>query len=85
MLQQTQVATVVDYWTRWVDRWPTAAALAEADVEEVNHAWRGLGYYRRARGLLEGAKVVTERFGGRLGEERSRMMDYGREAHGWRG
>ncbi|CAK9783752.1 DNA glycosylase [Cutaneotrichosporon oleaginosum] len=58
MLQQTQVATVIDYWNRWMAKWPTIADLAEADLEEVNAVWRGLGYYRRAKSLLEGAKVV---------------------------
>lgn len=60
MLQQTQVATVIDYWTRWIARWPTVQDLARADIEEVNAAWRGLGYYRRAKSLLDGAKTVVE-------------------------
>lgn len=58
MLQQTQVATVIAYWERWMARWPTIADLAKADIEDVNAAWRGLGYYRRARSLLDGAKAV---------------------------
>ena len=41
-----------------MERWPTIADLAKADIEEVNAAWRGLGYYRRARSLLAGAKTV---------------------------
>jgi A/G-specific adenine glycosylase len=40
MLQQTQVATVIDYWNRWMAKWPTIADLANADLEEVNAAWR---------------------------------------------
>lgn len=40
MLQQTQVATVIAYWQRWIERWPTIADLAKADIEEVNSAWR---------------------------------------------
>ncbi|BEI82151.1 hypothetical protein CcaverHIS002_0300190 [Cutaneotrichosporon cavernicola] len=59
MLQQTQVATVIDYWNRWMARWPTIADLAKADLEEVNAVWRGLGYYRRAKSLLAGAAVIT--------------------------
>lgn len=68
MLQQTQVATVIPFWTSWISRWPTIADLATADVEEVNSAWRGLGYYRRARSLLDGAKAVAGKksFAGRL-------------------
>ncbi|WVN88166.1 A/G-specific adenine glycosylase [Cryptococcus depauperatus CBS 7841] len=68
MLQQTQVATVIAYWQKWIAKWPTIADLAKADVEEVNAAWRGLGYYRRARSLLEGAKTVmsNSKYHGRL-------------------
>jgi len=57
MLQQTQVATVIDYYLRWMERFPTAAALANADVSEVLHAWQGLGYYSRARNLHAAAKL----------------------------
>lgn len=66
MLQQTRVATVIDYWTRWMSRWPTVADLANAPLEAVNEAWAGLGYYRRAALLLEGAKHVMTKLGGRL-------------------
>ncbi|WVQ99230.1 A/G-specific adenine glycosylase [Kwoniella sp. CBS 9459] len=68
MLQQTQVNTVIAYWKRWIEKWPTIADLAKADVEEVNAMWRGLGYYRRARSLLAGAKTVMshKKFHGRL-------------------
>ncbi|PNH07370.1 A/G-specific adenine DNA glycosylase [Tetrabaena socialis] len=47
MLQQTQVATVIPYFQRWVAKWPTVAELAAADIETVNGLWAGLGYYRR--------------------------------------
>ncbi|XP_050933194.1 adenine DNA glycosylase [Lates calcarifer] len=61
MLQQTQVATVIDYYNRWMKRWPTVEALAAATLEEVNQMWAGLGYYSRGKRLHEGAqKVVTE-------------------------
>ena len=58
MLQQTRVETVVEYYNRWMERWPTVQSLAAAELEEVNEVWAGLGYYRRARFLLEGAKYV---------------------------
>ncbi|PNW86324.1 hypothetical protein CHLRE_02g082000v5 [Chlamydomonas reinhardtii] len=64
MLQQTQVATVIPYFRRWVSRWPTVSDLAAADTEAVNSMWAGLGYYRRARYLLEGAKFVAGQLGG---------------------
>ncbi|XP_076462945.1 adenine DNA glycosylase-like [Babylonia areolata] len=61
MLQQTQVATVIDYYKRWMKKWPTLEDLAQAKLEEVNEVWSGLGYYSRGRRLHEGAqKVVSE-------------------------
>jgi A/G-specific adenine glycosylase len=61
MLQQTQVATVLPYFERWVARWPTFADLASAAEAEVLAAWAGLGYYRRARLLHALAKAVAAR------------------------
>lgn len=60
MLQQTRVATVVEYYNRWMARWPTMAALAAAPAEAVREAWTGLGYYSRATRLHAGAKLVVE-------------------------
>jgi A/G-specific adenine glycosylase len=51
MLQQTQVARVVDYYARFLDRFPTLRHVAEARPDEVTDAWAGLGYYARARNL----------------------------------
>jgi len=59
MLQQTRVATVIPYWERWMARFPTVAALAEAPLDEVLAAWAGLGYYSRARNLHRGAQWVV--------------------------
>ena len=63
MLQQTQVATVLPYYERWLARFPDFAALARADESEVLHAWQGLGYYARARNLHAAARAVMENFG----------------------
>ena len=61
MLQQTQVATVVPYFQRWLEQFPDAATLAEADEDAVHKAWEGLGYYRRARFLKAAAvSIVAE-------------------------
>lgn len=66
MLQQTQVKTVLGYYERWMQRFPTVKALAVAEEADVLHAWQGLGYYSRARRLLSGARAVLERHGGEL-------------------
>ena len=59
MLQQTRVATVIDYWNGWMGRWPTIQDLAMAGDEEVRKEWQGLGYYSRATRILEASKFVT--------------------------
>lgn len=64
MLQQTQVATVIDYFNRFCGRFPDVRALAEADVEDVLRLWEGLGYYRRARQLHAAAKVIVQSYDG---------------------
>ena len=61
MLQQTQVSTVRDYFTRWMKRFPDVETLAKASEEEVFKYWQGLGYYSRARNILKTAKIVAER------------------------
>ncbi|KAG9258490.1 DNA glycosylase [Emericellopsis atlantica] len=68
MLQQTRVAVVIDYWNRWMDKWPTIQDLAAADADDVLAAWRGLGYYSRATRIHEAAKHVVshKEFGGLL-------------------
>lgn len=64
MLVQTTVAAVVPYYGRFLARFPTVQALAEADTDDVLKAWEGLGYYRRARQLQEAARAVVGRHGG---------------------
>jgi A/G-specific adenine glycosylase len=64
MLQQTQVATAVPYYARFLDRFPDVAALARAGRGDVLAAWAGLGYYRRARHLHEAAGVVVREHAG---------------------
>lgn len=66
MLQQTTVAAVDGYFRRFVDRWPTLPALAEAGLDDVLHEWQGLGYYARARNLHKCARVVAAEHGGRF-------------------
>lgn len=64
MLQQTQVERVIDYYQRFLQRFPTIAALAVAPMEDVLAAWQGLGYYRRARHLHQTAQHIMERHQG---------------------
>jgi A/G-specific adenine glycosylase len=60
MLQQTQVARVIERWTEWLARWPTVEALADASAADVVRAWSGLGYNRRAINLQRAARAVAE-------------------------
>jgi A/G-specific adenine glycosylase len=69
MLQQTQVATAIPYYLRFMQRFPTAGRLARADVEEVLKLWEGLGYYSRARNLHRAAGEVIDRFNGRIPDD----------------
>jgi A/G-specific adenine glycosylase len=64
MLQQTQVATVIPYYNKWLRRFPDFASVARASQNAVLHAWQGLGYYSRARNFHAAAKIVQARYGG---------------------
>ncbi len=66
MLQQTTVATVGAYFTKFIEKWPTVQDLAKADQEEVLAEWAGLGYYARARNLHKCAGEVVTRFDGQF-------------------
>jgi A/G-specific adenine glycosylase len=66
MLQQTRVDTVIPYYARFLARFPTPHALADAPIDDVLAHWSGLGYYRRARLLHEGAKAVVSIHGGAI-------------------
>ncbi len=68
MLQQTQVATVIPYFERFMNAYPTVKDLARADLQSVLKIWEGLGYYARARNLHKAARMVLERFGGKIPE-----------------
>lgn len=66
MLQQTQVQTVIPYYTRFLESFPTVAALAAAPLEDVLTRWAGLGYYARARNLHACARTIVAEYGGRF-------------------
>jgi A/G-specific adenine glycosylase len=75
MLQQTQVATVRDYFARFVSRLPTIETLAAADEQTVLLLWEGMGYYRRARQLHAAAKRVVAKHGGQLPNDLHDLME----------
>ena len=66
MLQQTQVRRVLDFFPRFLARYPTVFELAAASEEAVREAWEGLGYYRRAANLHATAQIIAQRHGGRF-------------------
>ena len=70
MLQQTQVKTVIPYYTRFVAAYPDIARLARADSQNVLKLWEGLGYYRRAHHLMEAARTIVRECSGQVPAER---------------
>lgn len=69
MLQQTQVASVIPYYLRFLQAFPTLKSLAQARLERVLELWSGLGYYRRARNLHAAARLVARKFAGRIPDD----------------
>ena len=74
MLQQTTVATVMDYFIKWMQKFPTIEALAKADLQDVLLAWQGMGYYTRARKIYECANVLVEKYNGQLPCSRDELL-----------
>lgn len=75
MLQQTQVSTVIPYFHRFMDRFPTVEELAAAQTDQVLHLWTGLGYYARARNLHKAAKVVVQTHSGAFPDSVEGLME----------
>ena len=75
MLQQTRADTVAPYFARWLRRFPSWDVLAAASLDDVVREWQGLGYYARARNLHRTARIVQQRFGGRLPAEPRALME----------
>ena len=74
MLQQTQVQTVIPYFERFLERFPSVEALAAASEDSVLHLWTGLGYYARARNLHRAAKLVVGEYQGHFPESLEGLM-----------
>ena len=74
MLQQTRVETVIEYWKRWMETFPDISTLAKATPDDVNRLWAGLGYYRRAQMLLQGAIKIQKDFNGIMPETITELL-----------
>ena len=74
MLQQTRVEAVIPYYLKWMQSFPTVHDLAAATEEQVNSHWAGLGFYRRARMLHSGARMVVDKYGGELPQTVEELM-----------
>jgi A/G-specific adenine glycosylase len=73
MLQQTQVGTVIPYFLRWMNRFPTLADVTDSNEQEVLQVWEGLGYYSRARNLYRAACVIMFEYGGQIPANRKKL------------
>ena len=69
MLQQTQVATAIPYFNKFMRSFPTISYLANAPLDEVLHHWTGLGYYARARNLHKAAQFIRDNYEGEFPED----------------
>lgn len=74
MLQQTTVATVRDYFTRFIERWPTIADLAASSLDDILHAWQGLGYYNRAHNLHKCAQIIAKEHGSKFPPSQEELL-----------
>lgn len=74
MLQQTQVATVIPYWERWMEKLPSIRSLAEAPEQTILKLWEGLGYYRRARMLHQAAKIICDEHEGKFPSDHEAIL-----------
>ncbi|MBT3321180.1 MAG: A/G-specific adenine glycosylase [Anaerolineae bacterium] len=74
MLQQTRVDTVIAYFERWMEKFPTIEKLADADEQDVLNLWEGLGYYSRARNLHKAAKIIAKEYRGELPESAQELI-----------
>ncbi len=74
MLQQTQITTVIPYYQRWMLRFPSIWELAMASLDDVLKSWEGLGYYSRARNLHAAARIILDKFDGRVPNQLSDLI-----------
>lgn len=75
MLQQTKVDTVIPYFNRFMEKYPTVYELAEADQQDVLKQWEGLGYYSRARNLQTAVREIVEAYDGKIPDDPKQLSD----------
>ncbi len=74
MAQQTQMDRVVEYFRRWMETFPDIHSLANAPEEKVLKCWEGLGYYSRARNVLKSARILNNKYGGRIPQQKKELL-----------
>lgn len=74
MLQQTTVSTVIPYFLSFIERWPTPNEMAKASLDEILHAWQGLGYYARARNLHRCAQIIQDSYKGEFPQDSKELI-----------
>ncbi|MDC0423284.1 A/G-specific adenine glycosylase [Methylophilaceae bacterium] len=76
MLQQTQVSTVIDYYKKFMQRFPSIESLANAEIDDVNELWSGLGYYSRARNIHTTAKIILQEYNGIFPQKFEKILEF---------
>ena len=66
MLQQTQVITVKGYYNKWIEKFPTIQKLADTNIDNILKIWEGLGYYQRAHNIHTTAKIIINKYNGKI-------------------
>ena len=74
MAQQTRIDQMLPYYERWMNKWPTITSLANASEEEVRSMWHGLGYYNRARKILQTSKIIQQDYHGLFPEDYETLL-----------
>lgn len=74
MLQQTQMDRVVEYFNRWIRRFPDITSITRAKEEEILKLWEGLGYYSRAKNIMKSARILTDDFNGQIPEDHEKLL-----------
>lgn len=75
MLQQTQINTVIPYYIKFIEKFPTITELAKAELNEILHLWSGLGYYNRAKNLYKTAKIITKYYNNKFPEDFNTLIN----------